>query len=206
MMFSCPKLLTLALTLVSCVGASPIDLRESAQNVIINAQSVIIGYRTVHPDQAAEYNRYGTLVYRGNVIGTQIGLGVYTTPIRGAWPGNPGNWHCVILAESDKFDAIPKAWVPRTHGGQLLWFNINLIDPYIRTLDNTWDPSRTLRMSIIDGAGNNDFQMVIPPALVGTNGAKGPLSITTHCSPTVTGIPEANVNYDQWRNVRGSRT
>jgi Family of unknown function (DUF5910) len=111
--------------------------------------------------------------------------------------------YCIIYAESDKLNAISKAWVPKTYGGTELWWKPAAIDTYIKTLDSSWVPTTTLRMSIIDGSTGE--QMVIPPALIGTNGGKGPLGITATCKEKETDIPNVDVDYTRWPNVKGSK-
>ncbi|KFY19741.1 hypothetical protein V491_04246 [Pseudogymnoascus sp. VKM F-3775] len=195
MMFSNAKLLTLTLTLIGCVAASPVELHKRAQNVII-------GYRTA---QAKKYNDAGTLTDDPNRIGTQIGKGVYTTPGRGEWQGSPNDWFCVILADSAAIDRVSKAWVPKQYDGSELWFKSDtVIDGYIKQLESSWDPAATLRMSIIDGKGYDDVQMVIPPGLLNSNG--GGMSITAFCKENINDIPNQRVNYDDWNNnIKGNR-
>lgn len=194
MMFSSVKILTLGL--IAGVAASPIDLAKRGKNIII-------GYRTVSPEQAANYNKAGTVTDDGNRIGTQIGNGAYTTPGRGEFPGAPNAWYCVILADEDAVDRVSKAWVPKSFGGVELWFKNSAVDEYIKKLDSSWDPAKTLRMSRIDG--NEDvLQMVIPPGLLNSNG--GGMGITASCKQKLAEIPDVRVNYDDWKNnIKGSK-
>lgn len=94
---------------------------------------------------------------------------------------------------------MAKAWVPRTQ-----WFKKgDVIDAYIKSLDASWDPAKTLRMSIIDGSVEKKLQMVIPPALLNSNGGK--LNIKTICDQDKTKLPNAPADYSTWLNVKGTK-
>lgn len=112
---------------------------------------------------------------------------------------------CVILADSAAIDRVSKAWVPKQYDGSELWFKSDtVIDGYIKQLESSWDPAATLRMSIIDGKGYDDVQMVIPPSLLNSNG--GGMSITALCKENINDIPNQRVNYDDWNNnIKGNR-
>lgn len=113
--------------------------------------------------------------------------------------------YCVILADSDALDRVSKAWVPKQYEGTDLWFKSDeTIDNYIKQLENSWDPARTLRMSIIDGLGYDDVQMVIPSGLLNSN--NGYMGITAYCKDNLNDIPSSRVNYDDWQNnIKGNR-
>ncbi|PGH17863.1 hypothetical protein AJ80_04686 [Polytolypa hystricis UAMH7299] len=198
MRFTIGNLLALGLGLMSCVAASPVPLEE-------RDQKIIIGYRTVSAEQARRYNDAGTLTDDGNRVGTQIGLGVYTTPKRGQWPGPGDAWYCVILADAGAIKRVAKAWVPERSGGTQLWSNNDAIDKYIKDLESSWNPATTLRMSIISGLGWDDLQLVIPPKLLNSNG--GAMGIDASCKQNVEDLPDYTVNYDDWHdNIKGNRT
>lgn len=112
---------------------------------------------------------------------------------------------CVILADSDAVDRVSKAWVPKQYNDKELWFKSDaVIDAYIKDLEGSWDPSKTIRMSIIDGKRWNDVQLVIPPALLNSNG--GGMDITASCKKNINDIPSARVDYDDWKdNIKGER-
>lgn len=112
---------------------------------------------------------------------------------------------CVILADAAAIERVSKAWVPKTYNGKELWFKSDaVIDAYIKDLESSWDPSKTIRMSIIDGKGWNDVQLVIPPALLNSN--KGGMGITASCKADINQIPNQRVNYDDWEdNIKGNR-
>ncbi|KAK5656576.1 hypothetical protein OQA88_4555 [Cercophora sp. LCS_1] len=169
------------------------------------AQNVIIGYRTCSEEQARRYNKQGTLTDDGNQISTQIGMGVYTTPDAGGWKGSQDSWYCVILADSDALDRVSKVWVPETYSGNQLWYRNDAIDSYIQNdINQTWDPAKTLRMSIMSG-GPKELQLVIPPGLLNGNG--GAMGIVAICEPTLDSLPSQTVDYDNWQdNIGGSRT
>ena len=112
---------------------------------------------------------------------------------------------CVILADSEAVSRVSKAWVPKEHDDEELWFKGDArIDKYIKHLESSWKPAKTLRMSIIDGKDYDDVQMVIPPGLLNSNG--GGMSIMAFCTESIDGIPAERINYDDWhKNIKGSR-
>ncbi|OLN92288.1 hypothetical protein CCHL11_01353 [Colletotrichum chlorophyti] len=165
-------------------------------------QNVIIGYRTVSEVQALRYNRAGTLTDDGNLIGTQIGSGVYTTPNRGGWPGSEANWFCVITADSAALGNVYKVRIPQSFRGQTIWFKGDAtVNGYIKSVAPAADPNKTIRISKIEGKGN-DLQMVVPPGLLNSN--NGGLGITASCKRTVEELPDSVVNYNSWSKVFGS--
>lgn len=110
----------------------------------------------------------------------------------------------MILADPKALDRVSKAWVPEQHEGKKLWYNKNAINDYIKQLNRSWDPAKTLRLSIISGKGYNDVQMLIPPALLNSNG--GGMGITASCVEDMNEIPDYHVNYDDWKNnINGDR-
>ena len=183
------------------------------------ASNVIIGYRTVsavsttrsshknvpNPNhsqtQAADYNKQGTVTFTGNQISAQTGAGVYTT-YDGSWAGSSTDWYCVIMADSAKLQTISKAWIPESStGGVKIWYaSDTVIDNFIKGLDSTITPSKTLRMSVISGDSNRTLQMSIPSALLGKN---GPLGITATCKATKSEIPSTKVSYTSFTKVYG---
>ena len=112
---------------------------------------------------------------------------------------------CVILADSEAIDRVSKAWVPKKYDDEELWFKgDDVIDRYIKKLVGSWDPAKTLRMSIIDGRGRDDVQMVIPPGLLNSNG--GAMGITASCKENIDDIPNQRVKYEDWKhNIKGHR-
>jgi len=80
------------------------------------------------------------------------------------------NRYCVIYCDSDALDRVSKAWVPSDWNNVKLWNKEANINNYItNSLDSTWDPAKTLRMSIIDKYGT-DLQLLIPGELVPASG------------------------------------
>ncbi|WQF85934.1 hypothetical protein CDEST_10948 [Colletotrichum destructivum] len=166
------------------------------------AQNIIIGYRTVSETQAARYNRAGTLTDDGNLIGTQIGSGVYTTPMRGGWPGTSSSWYCVIMADSAAMDKVYKARIPQTFRDKNVWFRGDAtVDAYIKLVAPSANPKKTIRISKISG-NEDELQMVIPPGLLNSN--RGGLGITASCKETIDELPAVIVDYDDWVKVFGS--
>ncbi|KAI9812547.1 MAG: hypothetical protein M1826_002797 [Phylliscum demangeonii] len=114
---------------------------------------------------------------------------------------SPKNWFCVIFANPDAIDRVSKAWVPKSYDGEELWFKADKIDSYIKKLESSWDPAKTLRMSIIEGTEHDDLQMLIPPGLLNSNG--GGMGITASCKEKIDDIPDQRVNYKDWHNIKG---
>jgi len=113
----------------------------------------------------------------------------------------------VIFADSDALNRVSKAWVPKTYEGNDLWWDETKIDLYIKKLESSWDPAKTLRMSIIDGKGWNDVQLLIPPGLLNDKG--GGMGLSTFCVADFKNddsFPTEAVNYDDWQNnIKGNR-
>ncbi|OLN97965.1 hypothetical protein CCHL11_02507 [Colletotrichum chlorophyti] len=173
------------------------------------AQNVIIGYRTVSAAQGQRYNQAGTLTNDGNLIGTQIGAGVYTTPNRGGWPGSATSIislremrYCVIMADSAALSRVNKVQIPESFNGQTIWFKGQaVVDAYIKNVVPLADPNKTIRISKIEGAVDG-LQIVIPPGLLNSN--NGGLGITASCKNTVEELPDVNVAFRQWPRLFGS--
>lgn len=111
----------------------------------------------------------------------------------------------VILANSDAINRVSKAWVPKKYHGKELWFKSDaIIDDYIKELESSWNPAKTLRMSIIYGKSRDDVQLIIPPGLLNSNG--GGMDITASCKKNIEDIPSQRVKYDDWKNnIKGNR-
>ncbi|KAI5925880.1 hypothetical protein F4810DRAFT_611534 [Camillea tinctor] len=188
------------LALVGLAAASPIELTKRAD--------VVIGYRRASKEQAADYNAKKTLTFDPNWEnwGKQIGTGVYTTPDRDSYEpmADPESWYCIITADSAALDAVHKAWIPQKSGTTKLWFgNDDVINAYIKGLDASWDPEKTLRLSIIAGMKNGALEMLIPPKLLNDQG--GNLKIKVQCKEKKEEITDTPTNYDTWKNVKGSK-
>lgn len=112
---------------------------------------------------------------------------------------------CVILANSNANDCVSKAWVPKKYHGKELWFKSDaIIDNYIKELESSWNPAKTLRMSIIYGKSWDDVQLIIPPGLLNSNG--GGMDITASCKKNIEDILFQRVKYDDWQNnIKGNR-
>ncbi|KAI9826030.1 MAG: hypothetical protein M1826_006828 [Phylliscum demangeonii] len=105
---------------------------------------------------------------------------------------------CVILADLDAMSRVSKAWVPEEYDGEQLWWNSDRIDVYIKKLESSWDPAKTLRMSIIAGLGHDMVQMLIPPGLLNSN--NGAMGITASCKENIDDIPSQRVDYNDWKD------
>ncbi|RDL34767.1 Uncharacterized protein BP5553_07895 [Venustampulla echinocandica] len=198
-MFPSAKLWT-ALTFIVSVTASSLDKRGS---------SVIIGYRTVSAAQAQGYKNAGnTLAWSESRSSDQLGEGVYISPRIADWPGASTNWDCAILADSNAWNLVNKAWVPASDGCTPLWWKIG--DPnrpaYLKALGgSSFTPSNTALLSRIDGF--ELLQLLIPPQLLG---AKGGLKISVQCAAKTDteGIAAisiyGDVDWSSWLNVKGT--
>ncbi|KAF5343813.1 hypothetical protein D9758_016201 [Tetrapyrgos nigripes] len=209
MMFSNFKFVFYALAIASYAVVAPTPVNA--------VQNVIIGYRKVDKLQAERYNKAKTITDDKNEHGTQIGMGAYTSPGPRQWPGGSKDWDCVIQADADALDRVPKAWIPAEFNGEKLWNDHNLIDKYIRGLDSSWDPAKTLRMSIVDGFELD--QMLIPPGLLNSN--KGGMGLWASCREEKEDKEKEDkekeekekedkekkdiVVYSTWKNVKGNR-
>ncbi len=101
---------------------------------------------------------------------------------------------------------MSKAWVPRRYKDKDLWYKPDaVIDDYIKDLESSWNPKKTLRMSIIQGTRDPvKLQMVIPPALL--NSAGGGMGIGATCAEKLSDLPSYQVNYDDWHdNIKGDK-
>ncbi|KAJ6540703.1 hypothetical protein B0H19DRAFT_1269250 [Mycena capillaripes] len=161
---------------------------------------VLIGYRYVQPHVAAEYNKYGTLT---SVIASQeqTGPGAYVSPGLGEWETNPQYWQCRILADSAKFNAAPKIFVP-------------LETPLLSgTALTTWLSARrmnqanTLLFSRINGDPIHR-QLLIPPYYLRRSyladkaapvWGNGDLGLVAQCIPRDTSL-NANSEAADWGN------
>ncbi|KAK6208529.1 hypothetical protein QIS74_12047 [Colletotrichum tabaci] len=190
MLFTPAALLAL---LVTSVVASPVTLAKR--------DKIIIGYRRVSKEQAADYkNNGGTLTYDPRLAtgGQQLGPGVYTSPRRGAWPiGGDSDWWCVVRADSEAVDNLGKVWVPSFyHDFDNLWYvSEETMTAYIKEVDDGIDPEKAFRLSRID-RDENSLQMLIPPGLL--NGQGGGLGITVECDPDANKLPTDVVDYDNF--------
>ncbi|KAM5465136.1 hypothetical protein MferCBS49748_005076 [Microsporum ferrugineum] len=207
MMFSGSKLLAVALTLASCITASP-----TLNHKRTNDESVTIGYRTVSEEQAAIYNEHGTIVYKRNTAGVQLGAGVYLTDLHAGWKKDSiWSWSvtftyspllssdsytffrfCIVTADRAAMERVSKVWVPEKYHGEDLW--LGPLDPkireetlrkydekmswYIKGLRNDYNPEATLRFGRLVGWEPQD-QMLIPPFLASPEGG---LNLRVHCA------------------------
>ncbi|PGH18294.1 hypothetical protein AJ79_00633 [Helicocarpus griseus UAMH5409] len=216
MLLSIPKLLTLAVALASTVTAVPVENQELEKR----SGKMIIGYNTVSGKEAKEYKKKGTLTfYPVKDVRYQLGEGVYLAPNKGdlktKTKGVGGVRHCVIRADKNAMNRVSKAWVPEYHQRKFflgifkskkkhLWGQgEKQIEGYIKNLEGSWDPKKTLRMSWVD-YGNGKVHLAIPPGLLNGNG--GGLGLTVECKKKKEDLPDEKVNYDNWHeNIKGER-
>ncbi|KAK1981897.1 hypothetical protein LZ30DRAFT_792574 [Colletotrichum cereale] len=161
-----------------------------------SAARMTLGYRTVSPEQARQYNRNHRLVFdvsRG--MGRQLGVGVYTTPGPGDWPGKEGDWHCLITARKSTLRSIPKIWIPEEYW----WYSDQLYD-WIQSSFPTINMYTALRLSRIHGYEHIEQLMIPQPALSGRG-----LDLQVVCKENWGDLPDTNrVDYGSWPNVGGT--
>ncbi|KJK73546.1 hypothetical protein H634G_11197, partial [Metarhizium anisopliae BRIP 53293] len=133
-------------------------------------ERITIGYRRVHPNQAANYKAAGTLTDDPITGETQLGEGVYLSAEYGGWAGYPGDVNCVVTADKKAFSETPIAIFDED---ELADMTDGDLEEYIQSLDKTWDPKKTIRISRIPNYEFGDIlQMVIPRALLNSRGGK----------------------------------
>lgn len=113
--------------------------------------------------------------------------------------------YCAVFANPAQLSALQKAWVPEKYGRSRLWWNQINISKYISSLDRSWDPTRVIQISYIQGHGR-ELQILIPPNLLNQNG--GGLEITVTCTKNrraMTRMPTIDWMKDsRWRmNAKG---
>ncbi|KAI9048446.1 hypothetical protein LZ554_007282 [Drepanopeziza brunnea f. sp. 'monogermtubi'] len=135
----------------------------------------IIGYRTVHVDEATEINK-DNKPYRDEKYdyhpryAPQLGHGFYMTNEPASWPADSDEWYCAIKADSEAVEKVGKVWIPK-HRQQVrnslaiwpiqLWYaDEEDIQEYVEGLVPK-DPEKALRFSYIHGVPEL-LQMVIP--------------------------------------------
>ncbi|KAI1402501.1 hypothetical protein F4819DRAFT_275346 [Hypoxylon fuscum] len=194
------------LALATSVAAIPLQLQE-------RGEQIVIGYRRCAKEQAEDYIKAGTVTYDASFPdwGKQIGAGTYTTPGRDDYEpmADPDSWYCVISADKDRINDVSKAWIPKISpfdGKTKLW-NQNKednINKYIKQLEDSWNPEKTIRMAYIAGAKTPTYQLLIPPKLHNDQG--GALGITVKCSAKKDDIKDTRVDYDDWKdNIKGDK-
>lgn len=96
--------------------------------------------------------------------------------------------------------------MPEYYDEKKLWFEPEkVLSEYIHDLEDSWNPAKTLRLSIIANFPGGEVQMVIPPGLLNSNG--GAMGIVAGCSAKKEDMPDIFVDYDDWHeNIKGSRT
>ncbi|KAK9444064.1 MFS multidrug transporter [Metarhizium brunneum] len=177
----------IALALSEGVWGGPTQLPSGSR--------ITIGYRRVHPNQAAKYKEAGTLTDDPITGHTQIGEGVYLTAGYGQWEGHAGDVDCAVTADEEEFRKVPKVILPDE---QLLDTTHEEIDAYIKSQDSSWDPLKTIRISHIPKYGDGTVaQMAIPQALLNSRG--GSLQIQVDCEDA----QGPTVDYGQWENTKG---
>ncbi|OAA45599.1 hypothetical protein NOR_03388 [Metarhizium rileyi] len=193
------------LALVSSAVASPLDKR---------GPSVLVGYRTVSPAQAKIYIDAGnTLVWSESRSSDQLGKGVYISPHIGEWPASEEQWDCAVLADSNVWNIMNKAWVPKawaadTGSCKPLWWALGEKGraEYLKELGGpTFKVSNTILLSEIEGY--DLLQLLIPPQLLDPSIG---LNIKVNCAEKkdeqgISTISQHGVaDWVRWINVKGT--
>ncbi|KAJ7094298.1 hypothetical protein C8R44DRAFT_749492 [Mycena epipterygia] len=171
---------------ISTIAASPIH-----NSLGRRASKVLIGYRYVSAEKAAEYNSYGTLTAVG-ASGRQLGEGAYLSPNINEYNVASTYWQCLILADESKFNSVQKLYIPQSSNA---WFSSRRLRSFITNAG--LDPERTVLFAKIDGDPDQHVQMLIPPYFLrrsprfhGDYG-RGDLGIEVICVPK----SEQSTNY-----------
>ncbi|KAH0556558.1 hypothetical protein GP486_005585 [Trichoglossum hirsutum] len=191
-------------TFIVSIAATPFSLDR-------RAGSVVVGYRSVSKTQADAYKAAGsTLTWDGSQNSQQLGPGVYISPVYADWAGAANDpWYCVILADSDAWNLVNKAWIPGTDGCKELWWGKGADNraAYLKDIAGPGaTPANTVLLSQIDGF--QKLQLLIPPELLDANG--GGLKIKAQCAAASdTAGSDAikafgDVNWAGWLNVKGT--
>ena len=70
----------------------------------------------------------------------------------------------------------------------------------IKSLDSSWDPDTTVRLSIMPhGKDRSATQMCIPPGLVSK------VKFDAVCKEEKDDVKDQHVNYSSWKNVKGEK-
>lgn len=113
----------------------------------------------------------------------------------------------MISADKDRINVVSKAWIPKvspSDRNKKLWGKDDNISEYIKELEDSWDPERTIRMAYIAGYKTPTYQLLIPAELHDAQG--GSLSLTVKCSEKKDDIEDKRVNYDDWKqNIKGDK-
>ncbi|KAJ7154491.1 hypothetical protein C8R46DRAFT_1041529 [Mycena filopes] len=158
------------------------------------ANYVLLGYRYVAQEVAAEYNKRGTLTSI-KASQEQTGPGAYLSPALGQWDTPPDYWQCVILADNAKFQPAPKLFVPEQ------------VPPLRDAVLSSWmaytvrmDQRTTLLFSVINGSPQRYRQLFIPqyylprsnvPGKAADNWGPGDLGLQVKCVPKT----DNSINY-----------
>ncbi|KAJ7139226.1 hypothetical protein C8R44DRAFT_975124 [Mycena epipterygia] len=171
------------LALLSCISFVVGGPIQSYGSLSTRSNDVLIGYRYVSQQKAAEYNYYGTLTAVG-ASGTQLGDGAYISPDINEWNVPNDYWQCMIFADATKFSGAERIYI--SQHANVFYSSTNLNNYLSRARLN---PARTVLWSKISGDPQQHIQMLIPPYYLarspGFGGAygSGDLGIRVRCVP-----------------------
>ncbi|KAK1948750.1 hypothetical protein LY78DRAFT_709772 [Colletotrichum sublineola] len=176
------------MAVLGCVSARRPDTRPR----------IPIGYRTVSPQQAAEYNSNGRLSYNPlRSAREQLGPGVYTTPGPGQWAGKPEDWlvHCLITGLENEIKFMDEVWIPRDY-----WWNARAMFEYVEENFEDVNLDYAMRLSRVD-EHEDITQLLIPDHLVIEYSAL----FQVICKQDWRNLPHTSeVKYSSWDNVHGT--
>ncbi|ROW13767.1 hypothetical protein VPNG_03521 [Cytospora leucostoma] len=193
------KFFAVLLLATTSVIASPFPLDKRG--------NIIVRYRRASKTQAADYNKHGAVTWDPTWKehwGQQIGKGVYSCPTRDMYTlSTDQSWYCVLSVDEASFDKLDKAWIPRKDPSNKTLWNQNTetnLDNYIKSLDSSWNPDTTIRLSIMpNGKDMSAIQMCIPPALVEK------VKFHAVCKEKKNEVKDDHVDYSKWKNVKGKK-
>ncbi|KAJ7101879.1 hypothetical protein C8R44DRAFT_746925 [Mycena epipterygia] len=171
------------LALLSCISVVIAGPIHNSVALYKRGRNVLIGYRYVNAQKAAEYNTYGRLTAVG-ASGTQLGDGAYISPTINEWDVADDYWQCAIFADETKFTRVAKMYISQSSN---TFFSSSRLSSYLSRAN--LDPASTILWSKIDGDVNQHIQMVIPPYYLARSPAfhgawgNGDLGISVRCVP-----------------------
>ncbi|KAF9058778.1 hypothetical protein BDP27DRAFT_1407960 [Rhodocollybia butyracea] len=155
----------------------------------IDTGRVLLGYRSVSPEKAAEYNNFGELTSIP-ASGAMLGNGAYLSPQWGMYPSwiEEDYWECVVTGSAQALETAPKLFVVVADTGGTNG-NPSELASYIH--EHNYDPARTILFSEYQYKDvKKNYQMLIPPAylvpsprFIGVQGGLNSLQTRVACAP-----------------------
>lgn len=194
MLFNLSKWALVA-ALITTAATSPI---ASTKNLQARGDLVTTGVRHMSEEEADNIKEEDNqLVYKGDAVsqGKELGNGIYVTTKRDAF-ASLGKMHGVIKMDEDKFEDVPKVWIPRQakiDGKDVyLYNNDENIRKYIKDVVKE-DPDKSLRMKKEGDVG----QFLIPEKLVKELGIK-----VEGITDDLKKLENVNIDMTKWENQK----